>query len=38
MSKMEWETAKLTALKFLPLLEPDWSDYVDEMKGATSWA
>lgn len=32
-SRMDWETAKSHAVKFLPLLGKDWNHYVEEMRG-----
>lgn len=32
-SKMDWPTVILHAEKFLPVLEADWPELVEEMKG-----
>jgi hypothetical protein len=32
-SQMSWATASLTAEKFVPLLQGDWPDYLEEIKG-----
>jgi isopenicillin-N N-acyltransferase-like protein len=37
MSRLEWPDAIEAALKFMPLLESDWPDFVSEMRGLSSF-
>jgi hypothetical protein len=32
-SAMDWATAKYCAEQFIPMLEKDWPEYIEEMKG-----
>ena len=32
-TKLNWEEVTQTAVKFLPLLQRDWSHYLDELEG-----
>jgi isopenicillin-N N-acyltransferase-like protein len=32
-AKMDWPTVTVNAVKFLPVLERDWPEFIEEMKG-----
>jgi isopenicillin-N N-acyltransferase-like protein len=32
-AKMDWPTVSINAEKFVPVLEKDWPEFIEEMKG-----
>ena len=32
-AKMDWPTVSISAEKFVPVLEKDWPEFIEEMKG-----